>query len=155
ALAGHDGRGDAGSVCVPAILAVTPMRMRSLVLSLACFALAPIVGATALAAAPPAPPPSTQRLSTVAPSAVSKEGCPACHFETGDERLAKPVQAYADDIHRAKGFGCVACHGGDGNEAGMEAMDPAKGYIGKPQRAQIPQVCGRCHSDARFMKQYN
>ena len=87
--------------------------------------------------------------------ATPKEGCPACHLETGDDRLAKPVRAYADDIHRAKGFGCVACHGGDGNEAGMEAMDPAKGYIGKPARAQIPQVCGRCHSDARFMKQYN
>jgi hypothetical protein len=37
----------------------------------------------------------------------------------------------------------------------MEAMDPGKGYIGKPQRAQIAQVCGRCHADARFMKQYN
>src|SRR5262249_15750782 len=88
ALAAHDGRGEAGSVCVSAILAVTPMRLRSLVLSLACFAIAPIVGATALAAAPAAPPPSTQRPSTVAPSAVSKEGCPACHLETGDERLA-------------------------------------------------------------------
>jgi predicted CXXCH cytochrome family protein len=37
----------------------------------------------------------------------------------------------------------------------MEAMDPAKGYIGKPERQQVVQVCGRCHSDARFMKQYN
>jgi hypothetical protein len=34
-------------------------------------------------------------------------------------------------------------------------MDPAKGYIGKPDRAQIAQVCGRCHADARFMKRYN
>jgi len=87
--------------------------------------------------------------------ATPKEGCSACHLEVGDDRLAKPVKTYADDIHRAKGFGCVACHGGDGNEAGMEAMDPAKGYIGKPARRQIAQVCGRCHADARFMKQYN
>jgi hypothetical protein len=36
----------------------------------------------------------------------------------------------------------------------MEAMDPAKGYIGTPGRAQVAQVCGRCHSDARFMRQY-
>jgi hypothetical protein len=84
-----------------------------------------------------------------------KEGCTACHLEIGDERLARPVKAYAGDIHRAKGFGCVACHGGDGKEAGMEAMDPAKGYIGKPERARVAQVCGRCHSDARFMRQYN
>ncbi len=83
------------------------------------------------------------------------ESCPACHLETGDERLANPVKQFGEDIHSTKGFGCVACHGGDAREAGMEAMDPAKGYIGKPERQQVVQVCGRCHSDARFMKQYN
>ncbi len=83
------------------------------------------------------------------------EGCATCHLETGDERLAKPVKEFAGDIHAAKGFGCVSCHGGDAKEAGMEAMDPAKGYIGKPERQQIATLCGRCHSDARFMKRYN
>jgi hypothetical protein len=87
--------------------------------------------------------------------AAPKEGCAACHLEVGDDRLAKPVKAYTDDVHRAKGFGCVACHGGDGSETGMEAMDPAKGYIGKPARRQVAQVCGRCHADARFMRRYN
>ncbi|MBI4635786.1 MAG: cytochrome c3 family protein [Candidatus Rokubacteria bacterium] len=87
--------------------------------------------------------------------AAPTEGCAACHLETGDDRLVNPVKAYAGDIHRAKGFGCVACHGGDAKETGMEAMDPTKGYIGKPARHQVVQVCGRCHSDARFMKQYN
>jgi len=85
----------------------------------------------------------------------SMESCPACHLETGDDRLAAPAKAFVGDIHRAKGFGCVACHGGDAHEPGVEAMDPAKGYIGKPTRTQVAQVCGRCHSDARFMKQYN
>jgi hypothetical protein len=85
----------------------------------------------------------------------AKDNCAACHLETGDDRLATPAKAYVGDIHRTKGFGCVACHGGDAREAGMEAMDPAKGYIGKPRREQIPQLCGRCHSDAQFMKQYN
>ena len=65
------------------------------------------------------------------------ESCATCHLETGDERLAKPVKEFAGDIHAAKGFGCVSCHGGDAKEAGMEAMDPAKGYIGKPERQQI------------------
>ncbi|MBI3007372.1 MAG: cytochrome c3 family protein [candidate division NC10 bacterium] len=83
------------------------------------------------------------------------EGCATCHLETGDERLAKPVKEFAGDIHAAKGFGCVSCHGGDAKEGGMEAMDPAKGYIGKPERQQIAALCGRCHSDARFMKRYN
>ncbi|MBI3456722.1 MAG: hypothetical protein HY002_13175 [Candidatus Rokubacteria bacterium] len=84
------------------------------------------------------------------------ESCVTCHLETGDDRLEKPAKAFAkEDIHAAKGFGCTACHGGDPGAAGMEAMDPAKGYIGKPERQQIVQVCGRCHSNARFMKQYN
>jgi predicted CXXCH cytochrome family protein len=81
--------------------------------------------------------------------------CSACHLETGDDRLATPVKSYTQDIHRAKGFGCVACHGGDATEPGMEAMDPGKGYLGKPGHQQTIQVCGRCHADARFMKQYN
>ena len=85
----------------------------------------------------------------------AKDNCAACHLETGDDRLATPARAFDDDIHKAKGFGCVACHGGDAREEGMEAMNPAKGYIGKPRRDQIPQLCGRCHSDAQFMKQYN
>ena len=29
---------------------------------------------------------------------------------------------------------------GDARQTGMEAMDPAKGYIGKPERSQIAQV---------------
>ena len=49
----------------------------------------------------------------------------------------------------------MACHGGDASQPDMEAMDPAKGYIGKPHGPQIAQVCGRCHSDAQFMKRYN
>jgi hypothetical protein len=87
------------------------------------------------------------------PAAV--DNCAACHVAIGDERLEKPAKNYPSDIHKAKGFGCVACHGGSEKEAGMEAMDPTKGYIGKPDRKQIVQVCGRCHSDAAFMKRYN
>jgi hypothetical protein len=83
------------------------------------------------------------------------ESCTTCHLETGDDRLVKPAKDFAEDIHAAKGFGCVACHGGDPTQTGMEAMDPAKGYIGKPERSQVAQVCGRCHADARFMKRYN
>jgi hypothetical protein len=136
------------------------MRVSVIRLAAACLALGVVFAGAALAATAPAVPaaakPAATPQKTVATApAAPKEGCPACHLETGDERLARPVRAYADDIHRAKGFGCVACHGGDGTQAGMEAMDPSKGYIGKPERAQIPQVCGRCHSDARFMKQYN
>ena len=81
--------------------------------------------------------------------------CVGCHLETGDERLSAPAKAFDGDIHKAKGFGCVACHGGDAKADGMGAMDPAKGFVGKPSRQQIVQFCGRCHADAAFMKRYN
>lgn len=82
------------------------------------------------------------------------DNCATCHLAIGDERLEKPAKDYARDVHKAKGFGCVACHGGNEKEASMEAMDPGKGYIGKPGRKQGVQVCARCHSDATFMKRY-
>jgi hypothetical protein len=83
------------------------------------------------------------------------DSCVTCHLATGDTRLMRPVEAFRDDIHAARGFSCVVCHGGDPQAPGMEAMDPTKGYIGIPQRQDLPQVCGHCHSDAQFMKRYN
>lgn len=97
----------------------------------------------------PAPP------RAAATPTAPKDNCVACHLDIGDERLTGPAKSFAADIHNAKGLGCVACHGGDTHASGMEAMDPAKGYVGKPTRQQIPQLCGRCHSSAAFMKQHN
>lgn len=93
-----------------------------------------------------------------APSGLAQqatESCVVCHQAIGDERLAAPAKSFAEDIHAAKGFGCVSCHGGDAKDTEMSSMSPAKGYIGKPKGAKIVEVCGRCHSDARFMRQYN
>ncbi len=87
--------------------------------------------------------------------AQAPEGsCAVCHRALGG-RLAAPVEKYGEDVHAAKGFGCVACHGGDARESGLEAMDPSRGYIGVPGHDQVATVCGRCHSDAEFMKRYN
>ncbi len=83
------------------------------------------------------------------------DSCVACHTALGDERLKEPAKRFSEDIHAAKGFGCVSCHGGDAKDTEMSAMSPAKGYIGKPKGTKIVEVCGRCHSDARFMRQYN
>lgn len=85
----------------------------------------------------------------------AENSCRACHGALGDARLSGPVQAMTADIHSEKGFTCVICHGGDAQEPGLSAMDPARGYIGVPRGRQIVDVCGRCHSDAQFMKQYN
>ena len=96
-------------------------------------------------------------LGAFPPPAAAKplDSCRLCHSELDDERLAKPAKVFDEDIHARKGFGCVSCHGGDPTAEGMESMDPDKGYIGAPERGQIAAICGRCHSDASFMKRYN
>ncbi len=99
--------------------------------------------------------PMLQSLPRASAAERQADYCFACHIQMSDDRLARPAREFVADIHASKGFGCVSCHGGDATQAGIESMDPAKGYIGKPGRRQIPQVCGRCHSDARFMKRYN
>ena len=86
---------------------------------------------------------------------VEEDNCRACHLVLGDQRLSGPARAFPDDIHAARGFGCVACHGGDATDPGIAAMDPAKGFLAKPDRGQVAEFCGRCHSDAEFMRRYN
>lgn len=85
-----------------------------------------------------------------------QNGCFRCHRIIDDRRYSDPVLEYVGDIHFEKGMGCVICHGG--NSAILDrrlAKDRTKGYIGIPDRRDVPQVCGRCHSDARFMKRYD
>ena len=62
------------------------------------------------------------------------DSCSTCHLAIGVDRLTKPVQQFKDDIHAAKGFGCVSCHGGDATSPGMEAMDRAKDISASPHQ---------------------
>jgi predicted CXXCH cytochrome family protein len=86
---------------------------------------------------------------------AAEDNCRACHLVLGDERLSNPARAFPSDIHAARGFGCVACHGGDATDPGITSMDPAKGFLAKPGREQVAEFCGRCHSNAEFMRRYN
>jgi hypothetical protein len=81
--------------------------------------------------------------------------CVNCHRVMGDARLSDPVTDYADDVHSELGFGCSSCHGGDPTVTGMSSMDTTIGFLGTPDRLEILSVCGRCHSDPGFMRQYN
>jgi nitrate/TMAO reductase-like tetraheme cytochrome c subunit len=83
------------------------------------------------------------------------DNCKVCHAVLDDERLGAPARAFAGDIHAARGLGCADCHGGDRTLAGFEGMDPAKGFVGRPGKQRLASFCGRCHSDAAFMRQFN
>ena len=92
---------------------------------------------------------------TATSSAQAPNSCVRCHAAL-DERLSDSVRLFEHDIHKERGLTCTDCHGGDGTQDDMKAAkDPAKGYIGKPSRAQIPAFCGKCHSDASLMKKFN
>jgi predicted CXXCH cytochrome family protein len=87
--------------------------------------------------------------------AQKKDSCSECHTVM-EGALAEPVTLMKDDIHRARGLSCADCHGGDpSQDAPQRAMDPRKGYIGSPKLKDIPQVCGRCHTSADYMKRFN
>ncbi len=80
------------------------------------------------------------------------DGCTQCHAGLSTA-LAQPVTAFRDDIHRERGFSCANCHGGDATARTKgAAKDPARGYRGSIGRADVIQVCTKCHSDAAFMR---
>ena len=82
--------------------------------------------------------------------------CIECHQGIGDPRVTPPAEKFPQDIHLAKGILCQDCHGGDPTNFDPQgSMSRAKGFIGKPRHQAIPQLCGRCHSDAAYMKRFN
>ncbi|MDQ5871521.1 MAG: cytochrome c3 family protein [Acidobacteriota bacterium] len=98
--------------------------------------------------------PARAQSSTKAPPAMN--GCIDCHTVLDDARITPPAKLFADDVHAKAGFTCVFCHGGDARQEDQEkAHDPLKGFIGKPRPQQIPELCGKCHSDPALMKQYD
>ncbi|GBC76691.1 hypothetical protein HRbin08_00153 [bacterium HR08] len=93
--------------------------------------------------------------ATVARAQQKKDSCLECHAAL-EGPLADPVTLMKEDIHRARGFSCADCHGGDPtSDDPLAAMDPRKGFVARPPHRAIPALCGRCHSDAEFMKRYH
>ncbi len=69
--------------------------------------------------------------------------------------LAKPAKLYSSDVHYQAGLTCADCHGGDPNNPSMDAMSPAKGFLGRVNKSRIPLLCGRCHSNGDYMRRFN
>jgi len=96
-----------------------------------------------------------------APPASPKTSCTSCH--ANKDLFEGPALGIvsASGVHEKYGLSCQDCHGGnpDTSLAGnMEAaMDPdykPNPFRGAPTRTQVPDFCGRCHSDPVYMKQY-
>jgi predicted CXXCH cytochrome family protein len=88
--------------------------------------------------------------------AQKKDSCVDCHSQM-EGALGDPVRAVnAGDIHSSRGLSCVDCHGGDANKDDPGgAMNPAKGFVGRPKAKDVAAFCGKCHSNAEFMRRFN
>ena len=86
--------------------------------------------------------------------AQQPNSCVECHSALDPPQQVTQEQ-FAQDIHAQKGLTCAACHGGDPTKSNMDAMSKSAGFRGKPARKDIPALCGKCHSDGAYMRQYN
>ncbi|MBF0489035.1 MAG: cytochrome c3 family protein [Candidatus Omnitrophica bacterium] len=78
---------------------------------------------------------------------VSKNYCISCH----DDQW----QDLKNSIHGKQGITCEKCHGGDSTQKDKElAKAPSTGYVGVPDKNQIVQICGTCHSNVEAMNFY-
>jgi hypothetical protein len=67
---------------------------------------------------------------------------------TAQDRSAEAQKAFQDDVHRAAGLQCEACHKtSTGGRAVPEYRAPA--------RTEIPSLCATCHSDAAYMRTFD
>lgn len=69
--------------------------------------------------------------------------CTTCHA-TLPGKYGEPVKLWQESIHAENGIACNNCHGGDPADL-VNAMSPARGFLGAPKERDIPALCGRCH----------
>src|SRR6266571_2425946 len=93
-------------------------------------------------------------LAGASAQAQAPNSCVDCHSAL-DPPLQVTAEQFSHDVHSQKGLNCASCHGGDPAKSDMDAMSRSAGFRGKIQRSQIPALCGRCHSDGAYMRQFN
>jgi len=96
-------------------------------------------------------------------SSPKASSCLACHdnADLAGESSRKIVRDLRQDVHAAAGLSCQDCHGGDPDPALADdigkAMDEnykANPFRGAPKHGAVPAFCGRCHSNATYMKKF-
>ncbi|MFO7768562.1 MAG: cytochrome c3 family protein [bacterium] len=94
---------------------------------------------------------------------AAQPNCVTCHqVLEGPEAETGPVHDFRMSSHAEAGLSCAACHGGDPEPpADLEGFDytpakgPGTGFRGVPAREDVPDFCGRCHSDPEHMRRYD
>lgn len=95
--------------------------------------------------------------------AQDQGSCVTCHLDTNffDEDRIAIVREFESDVHARVGLSCHDCHGGNADRsvaddftAAMDADFKPNPYLGSPARTEIPSFCGRCHSDAVYMRDF-
>jgi predicted CXXCH cytochrome family protein len=81
--------------------------------------------------------------------------CASCHATLSEPRLRAPVKEYRGSVHRDDRVGCVGCHKGDPRDPTVGAHARSTGFTPRPTNAEVPGICGGCHSDASFMRHMN
>jgi predicted CXXCH cytochrome family protein len=78
---------------------------------------------------------------------AAKDSCFECHSVQEGMSIT-----FTKDIHYKNGMSCVDCHGGDPSEDdGNLSMAHERGFKLRVTHEDIPEYCGRCHSDAAMM----
>jgi hypothetical protein len=99
-----------------------------------------------------------------AQGSLKVSSCLACHGnpQMVDETSLKIVSGFQQGVHAAAGLSCQDCHGGNPDPAlagdmgtAMDGGYKPNPFRGAPKRGEIPAFCGRCHSDATYMKKFN
>lgn len=73
--------------------------------------------------------------------------CVACHSDIWEEARGS--------IHSQNNILCQSCHGGDPTKSDQAlAKAPETGYIGVPNKKQLVEMCGTCHSNVETMNAY-
>ena len=86
--------------------------------------------------------------------------CIQCHgteeiWDANTRHLFVPAASLASDIHWQKGLLCQDCHGGDATTTDLRSAHAIEvGFHKINTPADIPNFCGRCHSDGEYMKKY-
>jgi hypothetical protein len=89
-----------------------------------------------------------------APAQTAPNTCLDCHSLL-DPPQQVTAEQFSQDIHAQRGLTCAGCHGGDPSQDDQDAMSKKAGFKGKIERRQIPKLCGSCHADGAYMRQFN